>query len=394
MKPRSATAYAAIAAVLAVACAGRPSGEAPQEMLALMKREVVLPAAAPVASSDGAVRARVPGRLVGELEQTAEHTWFGRFEIGSHAPVSCHVFVEARDPATTLVKLSQSLFTETARKRKVGSREILSVDASNDGPNPYLGFDWIATIDGLAYQIKQKFATRGDRSLYCMHDESGYAVAFDRFFAGFLGSLEVEKSAAPIYREVAVLEIAGHEVGYQAVRITRDAEGDYRTQTESAMLVPTAADEAMASDDQSVEFSRSDGSVINHVWASSDGKELTQLDLQRSGKGWTVEGRMHGKDISERFEGNLTSGLEENRSILRVARGEVGEQRYARWLGTISPGKPLDHVMKKTGESSVRISAGPVYVDIEVDEHGAKHGRMHMGRLEIVMERTYVDGSL
>jgi len=390
---RGGAAPSAIAALLATACAGGPSGEASLELRNLMKREVTLPEAAPVASPDGAVRARVAGRLVGELARTAE-SWFGKFDIGSNTPVECHVFDEAKDPANTLVKLSAKLFEVAGRSRKIENREILAVDAGNAGPDPYLSFDWVVKIDGLAYQIKQKFATRGDRSLYCLHDESGYAIAFDRFFAGFLSSLEVEEGGAPLYRDIMVLSIAGNEVGYQAVSIVRDADGDYRVDTQGAMLIQTASDEAMASDDQSVEFSRPDGTVINEVWATSDGRDLTRLDLARKSGAWTVTGQMQGKPISERFEGRLVSAVDENRRITRVARGELGEQRYSRWLGTMSPGKPLEHVMTKTGASSVRIAAGPVKVDLEVDEHSAARGTMHMGRLDIAMERVYVDGSL
>ena len=394
MKPlRRGAVPSAIAVVLAVACAGGPKGEAPLELRNLMQREVVLPAPAPIASADGSVRATVAGRLVGELTRTSE-SWVGEFDFGSHSPAECHVFDEAKDPATALLKLSEALFAEAAHTRKIESREILAVDASHSGPDPYLSFDWVAKIDGLSSQIKQKFATRGDRSLYCVHDETGYAVAFDRFFAGFLASLAVEEGQPAIYRDVVVLSIAGHEVGYNAVRVTRNAAGDYRTDTQGAMLIPTGPDQAIANDDESIELSHPDGSVINQVSLSSDGKDLTRLDLDRSGKAWKVTGQMQGKSISERFEGKLISAVDETRRMLRVARGEVGEQRYSRWLGALSPAKPLAHVMTRTGESTVRIAAGPVKVDLEVDERGAARSSLHMGRLEIATERVYVDGSL
>jgi hypothetical protein len=390
---RGARAAIAMLAALVAACARGPS-EPPVELRALMQREVELPEAVPIASEDGAVRARVAGRLVGELARTPDQTWFGSFDIGSRSPVECHVFDEERDPATTLVKMSENVFDPATTTRKIDRREILSIDASHAGPHPYLGLDWLAKSDGVSYQVKQKFATRGNRSLYCLHDESGYASAFDRFFAGFVSSLEVEEEAAPIYRDVVVVSIGGQEVGYQAMSVTRDADGDYRAHTQGATIIPAAADQAMASDDQSVEFSRADGSVINQVWASSDGKDLTQLDLRRKDGVWSVTGKMQGKSVSERFEAKLTSGVQENRLMMGVARGELGEQRYARWLGTLSPGKALDHVMTRSGASSVHVAAGPAKVDVEVDERAPKRGVLHMGRLEMVMQRVYVDGNL
>lgn len=391
---RGARAAAAVITALAAGCASGPSGEPPLELRRLMQRELELPKVAPVATADGSVRARVAGRLVGELTRTPDHTWFGSFDIGARSPVQCHVFDEQQDPASTLVKMSENVLGATGTARKIDRREILSVDAGHVGPHPYLGLDWIATIDGLSYQVKQKFATRGDRSLYCLHDETGYAQAFDRFFAGFVGSLEVEEEDAPIYREVVVVSIGGQEVGYQATSVTRDADGDYRSHAHGATIIPAAADQAIASDDQQVEFSRADGTVINQVWTSSDGKDLTQFDLRRREGVWTVTGQMQGKPVSERFAAELTSGVQESRLIMRVARGELGEARYARWLGTLSPGKPLDHVMTKIGSASVRVAAGPVKVEVEVDERAPKRGVLHVGRLEMVMERVYVDGSL
>jgi hypothetical protein len=395
MRGDSRVVASALAALIASACAGGQYREAPLELGALIQREVELPEATLIASPDGAVRARVAARLVGELTRAERsQSWSGRFDIGASSPAECHVFDEAKDPATSLVKMSEALFAALARTRKITSREILSVDASNTGPNPYLSFDWIAKIDGLAYLVKQKLAARGGRSLYCLHDEIGYAVAFDRFFASFLSTLEVDEGAAPLYRDIVVLSIGGHEVGYQAMRVTRRADGALRTDTHGAMLIPTAPDEAVANDDRTVELSRPDGSVIDQVWISSDGTDLTRLQLERSQEAWSVTGQMQGKAISERFEAKLTSSVDENRRVLRVARGELAEQRYSRWLGTLSPGKPLEHVMAKTGASAVRISAGPVRVDLEVDEHGAARGSMHMGRLDIAMERVHVDGSL
>jgi hypothetical protein len=35
-----------------------------------------------------------------------------------------------------------------------------------------------------------------------------------------------------------------------------------------------------------------------------------------------------------------------------------------------------------------------MHVDVEVDERGSVRGVMHIGRLDIAVERTYVDGNL
>ncbi|HKA16329.1 MAG TPA: hypothetical protein VKH41_14995 [Myxococcota bacterium] len=386
---------AAIAGLLALACASRPP-EVPEPLLALMNREVQLPPAVDVATSDGALHARVAGRLTGDFAKNAKG-YLGTFAIGTQTPVMCQVFDEAKDPASALVAMSDSLFTEIAGKKKVEDREILGVDAGHTGADPYLGVDWIAKLDGAAHQIKQKVGNRGARSLYCVHDEPGYAASFDRFFAGFLASLEEPGDQAPMqYRDVAVLKIAGNEVGFQTVRVLRMSDGNYRTVTQSSLLVPASSDQLLASDDYSSELSRPDGSVISEMRITSDGKDLTQLELSRAKGTWEVKGKMQGKDVSERFAKPeaLVSALDENRRMLRVAHGTAQEQHYFRWLGALSPGKPLEHLMQKTGESSVRIAVGSLQMDAEVDDRSAARGSMKIGRMQIDIERTYVDGSL
>ena len=175
--------------------------------------------------------------------------------------LACHVFDKEKDPASTLVAMSEHVFSELAATRKVANREVLAVAAGNTGADPYLGLDWIATLDGAAYQLKQKFGNRGERSLYCLHDEPGYAASFDRFFAGFLASLDEPEGAAPlVYRDVAVMRIAGREVGFQTFRAQRVADGNYRSIARGSLLILVSSDQLQASDDYSIEVSRPDGS--------------------------------------------------------------------------------------------------------------------------------------
>jgi hypothetical protein len=390
---RSAATWAA-ASLLALACAGGPAEEAEPSLEALMKREVELPPATEIASPDGALHARAAGRLVGGLEKASGGAYFGTFDIGTKAPISCHVFADANDPASSLVELSDNLFAGIARTRKVEKKAVLGVDAAITGADPYLGLDWIAVIDGVTYHIKQKFGNRGDRSVYCLHDEGGYSAAFDRFFSGLLGSLGAPE--APLHREVFFLQIGGNEVGYSTVSVIRDEGGDYRGDTQIAMLVPSAVDQVFASDTYSVEWSRPDGSVISDSSAASDGSSLTRLELSREAGVWKVSGEMQGKPISSSFDAPevLTSALEESRRMRGVARGDPEELRYWRWVGAASPTKPVEHVMRRSGASSVRAEAGPVRVDTDFDERGATRATMKLGRFEMQMERVYIDGDL
>jgi hypothetical protein len=386
-----------MAGALALGCAGATATDpGPGSFREQMQREVELPAATEIATADGAVRARVAGRLVGEFARTADGSYDGVFDIGTQTPVGCHLFDEQKDPATQLVMTSDHLFEQIGAMSTIGKKAVYAIDAGNAGAYPYLGVDWVAMLDDAGYHLKQKFGNRGDRSLYCLHQEPGYSKSFEIFFAGFLATLELpEEEGPPQFREISVMRVGGQEVGFEVSSVQRDAEGNFRTDTQVALLVPAAADEVQATDDYSLEYSRPDGSVINEVSISSNGADLTRLNLEREEGVWAVRGEMQGKSIAETFETpeQLTSSLEEMRQIPKVARGEPDELRYWRWLGASSPGKPIEHVMRKAGDESVTVDAGPVQVEIEVDELGAKLGTLKLGRFEMQMERVYIDGS-
>jgi hypothetical protein len=387
----------AVGLSLSLACAsGGGMGDGAASLQALMQRETELPAATRVATSDGALHANVAGRLVGEFAQAADGTYYGEFDIGTRAPVGCHVFGEPKDVATSLVSLSDAIFAEFASTRAIDQR-LADVDVGHGGANPYLGLAWVAVSEGVGYHFKLKFGNRADRALYCVHDETGYVKAFDRFFAGFLESLESPAGdPGALFREVSVFRIGESEVGYQVVRVGRDAEGDYRADTHSAMLIQSAPGELSANDELSVEWSHPDGTLINELRVSSDGATQTQLELAPGDGEWTVRGEMNGKPVEERFTAPaaLASALAESRRMGAAARGEIGEVRYWRWVGPLSPGAPVEHLLRKTGPSSVRIEAGPIAVDAEVDELGATQGTLRLGRFQVEIERVYVDGSL
>ena len=393
---RTGASWASLVGAVALACASSPDG-APGSLEVQMQRETDLPAATEVATADGTVRARVAGRLVGEFARTAEGSHYGMFDIGTRSPVGCHLFDEDKDPATLLALMSDRVFEEIGARSSLGQKAVYGVDAGNADRYPYLGVDWVATLDGGGLHLKQKFGNHGDRSLYCFHEDAGYAKTFETFFAGFLATLELPEEEAPTqYREISVMRIGGHEVGFEVSSVRRDEDGDYRADTQVALLVPSAVDAVQASDDYSIEYSRPDGSVINEVSISSSGADLTRLNLQREDGVWAVRGEMQGKSISETFDApeQLTSGIQEARHLQSLLRGEAEELRYWRWIGAARPEQPVEHVMRKTGDRSATVEAGPVRLELEMDEMGPKLGTMKIGRFEMQMERVYVDGSL
>ena len=163
--------------------------------------------------------------------------------------------------------------------------------------------------------------------------------------------------------------------------------------------MPSAADTVVPSDDFSLEWSRPDGSLINQVSISSDGSSLTRLGLQPvdSGVGWRVQGEMKGKMVDASFESALPllSTRGENQLMLRLGRGELaGEVEYVRWLGALNPTEPTACRARQAGDDRVEAEAGPLSIELELDERGVARGALGMGRLKMTMKRVYVEGTL
>jgi hypothetical protein len=359
-----------------------------------MARELTLPRATAFEPTDGSFRVEAAGRLDTALEEF-EEAWSGAFQIGSDAAVECLFFKETNDAAASLVSLSQSYFEQLASERDLAERRLMSIGADSVGPTPYLAIDWLAAIDDAAYQVKLKYANKGERGISCLHAETGYARTFDAFFRGLVASYSGAAEAAVDFRDVTLVSIGEITVGYQTTEITEEADGDFAIVLIAASLVPTGPTSVSSSDDSLWEWSRPDGTLINQLVVSSDGMTLTRLSLEPVDGVWQVRGEMQGKPIDASFDtpSPLFSSRGEYQLMRQVAAGEVGgEVSYQRWLGPVNPTVATRHIARAGGAARVEVTAGPLTITAEVDDRGVSSSRLEMGRVRMSLERVYVEG--
>jgi hypothetical protein len=390
----------AAVAALGLGCATPSADNEPASSIesvsfeSLRAREVELPPGEAIAAPDGSFQARAAGRLQAKLEKLDEG-WSGTFDIGSTGPVGCLFFNESVDAATTLKLLTEGYFEEAGKTVELGERRVLSVDAGSVGPTPLLALDWFAVINGEAYQIKTKLANKGDHSIYCLHDETGYARAFEDFFSGLVDSYTGGESTPPDFREIVLVSIGEMTVGYQTTDIREDAEGDFEIDLVGSMLMPSGPGAIMASDTYHIEFAQPDGTLINQAAISSDGTHLTNLSLAYGDGSWDVGGELQGKPIEASFESEspLLSTPGEIQLLSRLAAGELaGEVSYPRWIGTVNPTAVTPHVARSVGNSSVEVEAGPLAMTADMDDRGIARATIVVGRIEMKLERVYVEG--
>jgi len=385
---------AASIGLLALGCASAGGG-GEESFDSLRAREIDLPAPTEIAAPDDSFRALAAGALDGEIE-AVENGWRGIFEIGTEGPIACVFYHESMDVATTLDHAGQVFFAELAKVTEVKERRILGIDAGNVGPAPVLAVDWITVTEGGAIQLKLKMATKGDRSIYCHHAETGYAATFDAFFRGLVDSYSGGTLVDAVFRDISLASIGETRVGYQFSEMTLDDEGDVYVFAQAAYLFPAAADALAASDDVLVEWSEPDGTLINAVTIESDGSDVTQLSLEPTETGWHVTGEMQGKAIDETFEPSepLLSALGEFGVMNRLADERPGaETLYQRWIGSMNPTDATPHTARALGDAAVEVSAASLVFVARIDDRGVSSWKFSMGRVEIEIDRVWVEGS-
>ena len=390
--PVRRTPGALLVSLVALGCA---TPVEPPSLEQLMQREVDLPKAEPFAPADGSFRAEAAGRLEADLEKL-ESAWYGEFDIGTDIAVVCLFFEDEGDPSSLLNALSQAFFEELGKSVEVDERRLMSVDAGAVGSTPYLAIDWLAVIDGAGSQVKLKYANKGARGIYCLHAETGFAGAFEVLFRGLVETYAVPgvAPAEALFEELTLIRAGAMTVGFQSTRMVEDSDGDILIAIAGSQLIPAGPAEVATIDEYFEEWSRPDGSLINAFATSSDGQTTTQLALAPSDEAWSVTGEMQGKTIEATFEteGPLLSVRGEYRLLQRVVEKPRGEEvAYQRWL-SVNPVVSTAHVARSLGDSRVAVDAGPLGLEAEVDESGLKSGKVRIGRLELDLERVYVDG--
>ena len=398
----------AVLAATLVACA---STRPPDWFEALLAREAAPMAPAPVASADAFLRARPPAALVGAVISEDEAYRLG-LDVGSEASVDCWVYRNELDLASALAELSRVTFESIGEQLgPVEAKRVGRVDTGAFGESPYLAVDWLYRVsqpDGArAGQVKHLVASKDGRSVYCQHNEVGYAQTFRRVVEGLVRTLEFDELDAPVpyYAEIATLSIRGMRIGVQQMTLTRDEDGDTRISQSTSMLLPVDDQTLSASDSFDVQFSRSDGALINQVHVEAEnGSLVTRLHLDPMADGhWNVNGTFREKplDAKIRADAELPSALGEALALRRQlgAQEPAGEFTLERWIPEADPTRLVAqtvvvHGALDDGRYRARVAMEGVDADLVVDPSGSvASGSMEMGFAEVEFERVYVDGT-
>lgn len=395
-----------LAPLTCLACASPPE---PTWLVEARAREAEPAPAHWIKAPDGFFRARVPARLASPIESDGEG-YSLRFDVAGESAIECSVQRDELDLAGSLAGISEATFELLAQNLgPIEARRIERVDAGSFAESPFLALDWMYRVrsDGSAQvgQVKHLLATKVGRSIYCHHNEVGYADTFRRVAGALVRSIEYRKPAVPrsAYTQISTLAIRGMRVGVEYTTLAPDGQ-DKRIDVRTALLVPVTADTLQASDSFNIEFVRPDGSLINQALIESQNGELvTQLQLDPVKRGsWSVSGTFQRKPISSDLRGAPASWLGETLALrTTLARsGGPGKLTLQRWLPQADPTQLMDETLSierqlDADRFAAKFEAAGVAADLVVDRTGSvASGSIEMGFSKVEVERIFVDGKI
>jgi hypothetical protein len=365
-----------------------------------------------IKSKDGWLRASVPGKLVGDIE-VEEGAYTITFDIGAETPIRCEVIVGSYDQASLLRTVANQAFEDLEPVQgKIEAKELEYTDAGAFGVNPYLQAHWIYVAnDGkqsAVGMLKQLTTEKLGHGIYCAHLEIGYTKTFHDAARAFTESLVAppdEKQAAPYFTEISVASLGGIRVGYAVTTLTRDAEGDSKTEVESALIMPSPGGGMESEDSFQIEWIQADGSLINAQQVEVENGELaTNVSLNFNETQWVVDGEVQGKKVTLKLPegvnpGSVIGQAMELRGILAGEKPEGKELNMPLWL-TIDPGKLTDTKTtvlskKNDNEYTATSRAGPLEFRMSLDKATGLPltADFDVGAQSMRIERIYVNGS-
>lgn len=361
-------------------------------------------------SKDGWLKAKVPAKVVGDIEKT-EGSYTIELDIGSDQPAFCEIMPDGFDMADMIRRnLDFTMGQVEQAQGKVELRGLEAIDAGVFGNVPYLQTQWIYRVNDAGTQrlggFKQISMEKNDKGIYCAHVDLGYTQTFAAVVKAFAETFETTNDApAPYYEEITVATMGGKKIGIALTTLERDKDGDTKAVETTAMLVPGPEGTLHSQDAVHLEWIRTDNSLINAThFIAKDGELTTSLSLNVVDDTWVVDGDLDGKKINEKLKGDGQPGTWVAQAFgirkLLAADNPIGaEHRMASWLAS-DPTKLVDasvKVIAKAGDKQFKAlaTAGEINATVTLDKASGTvvAAEVKMGAIGITMERVYLKGT-
>jgi hypothetical protein len=319
--------------------------------------------------------------------------------LGTGADMSCYVYPEATDPASTVADILQKL-GKIVRIERV---RLSHVEVVGDHPAMYFDADYSSTGEtgrevGL-FKI-MLYASR-ETPVFCQHDEVGYRASFRRITQGLVKSMKAPSDGPPPrFVEVHILRMGDQPVGFEQ-RATRRAEnGNVQTWQKTALFLPRSPRELAFSDHLQSDFFDTDGNLrfLSAVEVEDD-QLTTEIEAERATDGrYLVKGKHGGEEVKGAFRskgkrGPLTWSAS-SRELRKLLAGKVRELSLEEYHPGFDPIRPMQVVYRRGEGRAVTMTFGPIEVKATLDENGLiEQAEVPMGDLRVTSRRAFLRGT-
>jgi hypothetical protein len=372
IRPELPCALLALALVTQGGCGGSNKGETAadqrksattaDELNALFKREVDLPAGKSFAAPDKAWKATFPATATPTLEQ-GEGFSHVSFSLGTEQPSQCFLYKDTIDAGQAVTKMLAGLrqnveFTHVAPYRIATAQGL---------PVVFIEGRYLADSPAgkVAGSIKLGVTPRFTTPLLCFLDEPGYAETFAKAVTSIAESVQVQgDSSLPMFSEVWAIELENVPVGYELLRIHDGGDGTLTSISLSSSFIPTGPGEVATSDE--VEVLQSDASgILKGTFLEIEGTEVShELNLTRKGKtGYLVSGTVQGKGVKSEFKAPILADKVAFYRYLQKNKGKSGQITVQEFTPALDPTAPskvtysLDAANRKVSHKAGELTA-------------------------------------
>jgi hypothetical protein len=386
------------------------AADEPQWLKDARAREGKLGAATAIKSKDNWFKAKLPAKVVGEIEKV-EGSYTVELNIGSDQSAYCEVMPDGFDLAD-MIRTNLEFTMEQVGKTqgKLEVRALESTDAGVFGNVPYLQTQWVYRVnDGKAQMLggfQQISMEKNGQGIYCAHVDLGYTKTFLAVARAFAETFEsTSDEPAPFYEEIAVSSIGGRKLGISRTTLERDAEGDIEINDTSALLQPLAGGALQSDDTIRLEWVRPDFSLINASrFVAKNGELTSNLNLKLVDNVWTVDGDHDGKKLNGKLKtdgqpGTWLAQADGIRKILAAPDPVGTQQTMWSWLGE-TPDRLVETKTKITARAGDKKFKGVATLEgftanviIDQATGTAINAEVKIGPMEMTFERVYAKGT-
>lgn len=322
--------------------------------------------------------------------------------IGSDAAIRCQVHPEPVDAAGTMY----GVLKESASRVEYRQVAPAGVKLIGEAPAAFLEALYVTDVAGgkAAGGLKLAVHARGQRSLFCLHDELGYRQTFQQVASAFFASFQEAKKApdTATYSEISVVKLDDVPVGFNVTRLMpSEKPGERERADQSSSFIPTSATDVIFEDSFNITRYNAKGQIAEDTFIEASQGELNmqlKLSLGKDGK-YGYEGTISGKKVNGALATpkGLTTSFQTAATLRKKLKaGGAFQDIVDEYHPNIDPTAvvPVTYAHAKEAPArQVTVKLGERVITSEVDDDGMrKSGSFELGKHKLTFERLRVDG--